>query len=228
MAALGQRSDFITPLRYQTLLCLGLMVVACNPAPTRSSEAKDALYLGVAYDVSGSVEQLQLPVMTVEHVKGIVSVVKKRGGAVAFGLIDEKAFEPLTRLELVPVTGKLDERARANQKNLKAQADFEDKVKKKIDRKRDARATDIKGSIARFSLFFSEPSIPGHAEKVFICISDGYDTGPWRKLSNIRLPEGVKVHVVGMEAGMARKLFSNQAILFESIDAAIENLRLKN
>lgn len=204
------------------------MLISCSPSRLQSSTLVRPLYLGIAYDVSGSVEQLELPVMTMEHVEKVVALVKKRGGAVAFGLIDEKAFELLIRLELERVAGKLNERARINQKNAKAEGEFKTLVEGKINRPRNANRTDIKGSIARFALFFSEPNIPANAEKVVIFISDGIDTGPWRKLSGVRLPEDVKVYVVGTEAGLARKLFGKQAILFESIDSAIESLSPKS
>ena len=207
------------------LLCT---IISCSFPDRPNISPQKPLYLGVAYDVSGSVEELELPVMTMQHVEKIVSLVKKRGGAVGLGLIDEKAFEPLTRLELERVAGKLNERARINQKNAQAESEFKALVDGKINRPRNARRTDIKGSIARFALFFGEPTIPADAEKLAIFISDGIDTGPWRKLSGIRLPEDVKVFVVGMERGLAEKLFGKQAILFESIDAAIESLNSKS
>lgn len=163
-------------------------------------------------------------VFTAAHLEKILATLKAREGATAFGLIDEKAFEPLTRIELERVAGQLDERAQINTKNREVISRFKNLVEKKLGRPRNSRRTDIKGSIARFALFFEEPAIPTNAEKVLLFISDGFDTGPWRRLSNVRLPEGVKVFVVGMEREMAEKLFGKQAILFEGIDAAINSL----
>ncbi len=205
-----------------------LLLAACSPGSREKAALLAPLHVAIAYDVSGSVAQLELPVITMEHVDKVISLVKKRGGSIAFGLIDEKAFEALARLELERVAGRLDERARMNQKIKKAEAEFEALVEKKINRPRNAKRTDVKGSIARLGLFFREPTIPENAEKVALFISDGIDTGPWRRLTGIKLPNDVKVYVIGMEVGLARKLFGEQAILFESIDSAIESLSPKS
>ena len=207
------------------LLAAFLFVLgACTPGSHEKAALPAPLCVAVAYDVSGSVAQLELPVMTMEHVDKIISLVKKRGGCLAFGLIDEKAFAPLARLELLQVSGKLNERARINQKNQKGEAEFREILEKKISRPRNAKRTDINGSIARFGLFFSEPTFMADAETVIIYISDGVDTGTWRNLKGIKLPKDVKVYVVGMEENLARKFFGQQAVLFEGIDAAIETL----
>lgn len=214
--------------KIKTLAAFVFMLAACNPGSHEKAALPAPLCVAVAYDVSGSVAQLELPVMTMEHVDKIISLVKKRGKCIAFGLIDEKAFEPLTRVELFQVSGKLNERARINQRNQKGEAEFSELVEKKINRPRNARRTDINGSIARLGLFFSEPTIMADAEKVLIFISDGIDTGAWRTLKGIKLPKDVKVFVVGIEENLARKFFGQQAVLFEGIDAAIEGLSPKS
>ena len=204
-----------------------LSTFGCCTSGHQSSLPQNPLWLGIADDVSGSVEESRLPVFTGDHLKDIVSILKIRGGAVAFDLIDEDAFQPLTRLELVRLAGRLDERARINQRNMSTEADFNATVEQKINRPRNARRTDIKGYLARFVLFFSEPTIPPGAEKVMLFISDGIDTGPRRRLSEIRLPEDVKIFAIGTEKTLAEKLFGNQAFLFESISAAIESLKTR-
>ena len=211
------------------LLAAFLFVLgACTPGSHEKAALPAPLCVAVAYDVSGSVVQLELPVMKMEHVDRIISLVKKRGGCLAVGLIDEKAFAPLARLELLQVSGKLNERARINQKNEKGEAEFRELVEKKINRPRNARKTDFNGSIARLALFMSEPNIPPNGEKVALYVTDGIDTGTWRKLKGIKLSKDVKVYVVGMEENLARKFFGQQATLFEGIDAAIDSLSPKS
>lgn len=203
-----------------------LINIGCASSNREASPPERPLWLGVAYDVSGSVDQRELPVFTAAHLEKILATLKARGGATAFGLINEKAFKPLTRIELKRVAGRLDERAQINGDNQKAIGSFKAQVEEQIRRPRNAQRTDITGSIARFALFFGEPAIPVKAEKFLLFISDGIDTGPWRRLSDVHLPEGVKVFVVGMESGLAEKLFGKQATLslFEGIDAAINSL----
>lgn len=188
------------------------------------SKSSAPLCLGVAYDVSQSVANVEMPAMNTAQLEQILAMLKKRGGVIAFGVVDEKSFEPLLRAQVVPVQGQLDERAQRNQKNIKVLANFTTAVSAKFNRPRNARRTDINGSIARFTLFFNEPNHPANAEKVFICVSDGFDTGAWRKFKGIHLADDVRVFAVGMETRLAEKLFGANVTLFESIDAAIKSL----
>ncbi len=181
------------------------------------------LYVGVADDVSGSVEEIELQPLTPNHIDKIMGTLKNRGGSIAFGLIDENAFVPLRRLNVEPVSGRLDVRAHKNQQNQKAILDFKNVIESKVRRPRNAPRTDIKGSIMRFRLFFGEPNIPRDAELVFLFISDGKDTRR-RYSTDVELPANVKVYVVGTEPSLAHKLFGGRVTLFESIDAAIEAL----
>ena len=207
-----------------------ITATGCIGSQTAEDLPPSPLFLGVAYDVSGSVDERGLPVLTSMHLEQIISILKARGGFMAVGLIDEQAFAPLVRLEVAPVVGRLDERAQRNIQNQKQISQFREEATKQVDRLRNAGKTDINGALARFDLFFNEPILPSHAEKILICISDGLDTGPWRKKS-IQLSADVKVFTVGIEGRLAQQLFGDQALRFESIDAAIKHLKtigLKN
>jgi hypothetical protein len=182
------------------------------------------IYIGLAYDISGSVAEIGLQEMTPDYLTQLLSILSDHGGTMAFGLIDDKAFEPLLRLELSPVDGRLDERAQQNRKNQEAVISFQSMMIEKIQKPRNAQHTDINGAVARFRLFFEEPTIPSNAEKIALFITDGIDTGPWRKLE-IKMPSTVKVYTVGIESQMAKKLFGERVIRFESIDAAIKYIK---
>jgi len=213
-----------TVLSVGSLIALFMMVAWGCTKTTPASTFGAPLCLGIAYDVSQSVANVEMPTMTTDQLDRILTVLKKRGGTIAFGLVDEKAFEPLLRAQVVPVQGQLDERARRNQQNIKRLTDFTTEVAAKLNCQRNALRTDINGSIARLTLFFDEPNHPANVEKVLIFVSDGLDTGLWKNFKEIHLADDVQVFAVGMEARLAQKLFGPNAILFESIDAAIRNL----
>ncbi|GEM_PF-5767572 len=213
-----------TELAISGLIILFFIILTGCSNTNPSSQSSAPLCLGVAYDVSQSVANVEMPAMTTAQLDQILAMLKKRGGVIAFGVVDEKSFEPLLRAQVVPVLGQLDERAQRNQKNIKVLADFTTAVSAKFNRPRNARRTDINGSIARFALFFDEPNHPANAEKIFIFVSDGFDTGAWRKFKGIHLADDVLVFAVGMETRLAEKLFGANVTLFESIDAAIKSL----
>ncbi|MCG3157893.1 MAG: hypothetical protein DKINENOH_04529 [bacterium] len=200
-----------------------LLVFGCTNADPTPGPGKP-LCLGIAYDVSQSVSDAEMPAMTTAQLEQVLDLLKKRGGVMAFGAVDENAFEPLMRAQVVPVKGRLDERARRNQKNVRGLSAFASAVSDKLNRSRNARRTDINGSIRRFMLFFNEPNHMPSSEKVLIFISDGKDTGAWRNSKGIRLADDVSVFSVGVEASLASKLFGSRVTLFESIDAAIRNI----
>lgn len=203
-----------------------LLIAGCSGsgAEEKGGEAAVPLCLGVAYDVSRSAQPL--PEVTMGHITRIVNdVLNARGGCIAVALVDESSFRPLTRLKVEPVKGRLDERAAIATTNRKAQQEFLTKVEAMISRPRDAGRTDIKGTLARLTLFFNEPGIPAETEKVFLVISDGIDTAHWQGTGNNHLPDDVAVYVVGMEQSLSEKWFDGQAVLFESPDAAIDNLK---
>lgn len=207
-------------------LCAGaalLMIAACSRSEAqKSTEVVEPLWLGVAYDVSRSAQPL--PELTMEHVKRLLEVLEARGGSIAVGLVDESGFKPLTRLRLETVAGRLDERAKLHTKNKKTAEEFLTKVEGMLTQGRNASRTDVKGTIGRLGLFFGEPNIPAGAEKVLLFISDGADNAHWQGSASNNLPADVAVYVVGMEKGLAEKWFGGQAVLFESPEAALENL----
>lgn len=178
------------------------------------------LHLGVAYDVSASAQPL--PELTMEHIQQLLKVMNARGGSIAVAFVDESGFQPLTRLKLETVAGRLDERAHLHSKNQRMAEDFLAKVEGLLTRPRNARRTDIMGTVARLRLFFSEPNIQAGAEKVLLFVSDGVDTV--HRQGTPSLPDDVAVYVVGMETKVADRLFHGQAVLFESPHAAIEHL----
>lgn len=207
---------FMVPVLFTFLSCSGNPEERNNPNP---------LWLAMVPDFSDSVEKINLQTLSNDHLDRLIDAIQRRGGGMAFGMIDEGAFKPLDRVDLVPVIGRLDERAMKNQSNRRGVDLFISTVQKKLDRPRDADRSDVRGAIARLALFFSEPIIPPGAEKIALFLSDGIDTGPMRKKDNIHLPPDVKVYVVGMEKGAAERLFGPDVILFESVDAAIEMIK---
>ena len=94
----------------------------------------------------------------------------------------------------------------------------------KLNRRRDAQRSDVAGIVARFALFFDEPTVPTGAEKVLIMLTDGQDNGPWKKDSSIRLPQDVTVFTVGIRPDLARTLFGDRVAIFEGIDPAVQSL----
>lgn len=213
-------------MRFMTQMLAGvalLMIAACSRSgEQKSTESVRPLWLGVAYDISRSAQPL--PELSIEHMERLLRVMNARGGGIAVGLVDESSFQPLTRLRLETVAGRLDERARLHSKNQRAQEEFVTKLEAMLSRSRDAGRTDIKGTIARLGLFFREPGIPTGAEKALLFISDGINTAHWQGSGNNHLPDDVTVYAVGMEKGLAERWFGGQTILFESPSAAIENL----
>lgn len=209
------------------LLLVIVLFLSCGTGHEAASERQSPLYLGIAYDISGSVNKQGFPALTNAHLDQLMALFGKRGGAIGLGLIDEQAFEPLERLELKPVIGRLDERASQNRKNRKVIENFKIAVKHKIEGPRNAARTDLDGALARLALFFGEPTIPANAHKVALVVSDGIHTGRKRK-SSTRLPEDVVVLTVGIEQQLAERLFGKQTQRFESVDAAIQYLKHVN
>lgn len=213
-------------MRYVTRGVAGavlLMLAACNQSSEQQRvEAIRPLCLGIAYDVSRSAEPL--PELTMGHLERLLRIMKTRGGCVAVALVDESAFKPLTRLKIETVKGRLDQRAEIAKRNRRAEEEFVTKVEAMLTRPRNAKRTDIKGAFARLGLFFGEPGIPAGAEKVFLIISDGIDTVHRQGLVGNSLPDDVTVYVVGMEKWRATQWFGEQAVLFESPEAAVDNL----
>lgn len=213
-------------MRYVTRGVVGavlVMLAACGQSTEQQKiEAAKPLCLGIAYDVSRSAEPL--PELTMGHLERVLQIMKTRGGCVAVALVDESAFKPLTRLKIETVKGRLDQRADIAKRNRRVEEEFVTKVEAMLSRPRNAKRTDIKGTFARLGLFFGEPGIPTGAEKVLLIISDGIDTVHRQGLAGNSLPDDVTVYVVGMEKGLAAQWFGEQAVLFESPEAAIDNL----
>jgi hypothetical protein len=188
------------------------------------------LQLGVADDMSRSATQNGVPALSSVHIDHMISCLQRHGGTIAFGLIDEKSFEPLSRLLLIPVVGTLEERAQRNTMNQKVIKQFQSEVEPKINSPQQAKVTDINGTIRRFALFFNE-SNNINSDKIFIFISDGIETASKRRKISASLPGDVKVFVVGMEKDAATSLFRDKVTVFESIDSAIDaisNIRSVN
>ena len=201
-----------------------VLAVALSFLPCRAGCAEipeHLLYLGILYDVTGSVRSL--PVLTEAQLEKIIKVLSLRGGSLAFTVIDERADKPLARLTLVRVSGRLDERARKKVKNDEAVTVFKDQVRPALLRARDASQTDFYGPVAKINLFLTEPVIPKGARKALLIISDGIHTFPKNKQVKPPTPD-VSVLVIGIEEELARKFFKDRVSLFESIDSAIEAL----
>ena len=62
------------------------LLLGCSPPP--QEQPQPPLHLGVAYDISGSVNQLELPQLTPEDIARMVATLKSRGGSMAFGLVN--------------------------------------------------------------------------------------------------------------------------------------------
>jgi hypothetical protein len=198
---------------------LALFFFPCGDIPANIPEPP--LYLGILYDVTGSAQSL--PVLTEAQLDKIIMMLSLRGGVLAFSVIDERADKPLSRLTLVHVSGRLDERARKKMKNDQNLAAFKQQVLPDLRRARDASLTDFYGPLAKMNLFLTEPVIPKGARKALLIISDGEHNISKRKQYKPLPPDAV-VFVIGMEEELAKKFFRDQLSLFESIDAAIAAL----
>lgn len=179
------------------------------------------MVLGVADDVSGSVSKLTMEKLSMEHIEHLLSILAKIGGTMAFGLIDENSDQRLTRLDIRPVVGPLNKRARINQQNQQTTIKFNEEVNRMICTPGNAKYTDVNGALSRFALFFKEPTYQHH-DKVLIFYSDGIHTSRRNKYLKVQWPENVKVLAVGMKPHVARQLFGGSAMVFENIDAAIK------
>lgn len=211
-------------LYYSIILFTGIVIIingCSNTNIKKQAINQSPLLLGVADDVSGSAAQNGVPALSSTHIDRVISCLQKRGGIIAFGLIDEQSFEPLCRLPLTPVIGTLEERAQRNTMNQKAIEQFRSAVEPKLSPSQQAKVTDVNGTIRRFSLFFNE-SNNLNTNKVFIFISDGIETASKRHKISASMPDNVKVFVVGMEKDSATSLFGDKTTVFESIDSAID------
>lgn len=203
------------------VISLALFILPCGDICADSPEP--LLYLGILYDVTGSVRSL--PVLTEVQLDRIINMLARRGGSLAFTVIDERADKPLARLPLTWVSGRLDERARKKMKNDQAVAAFKQQVLPTLRRTRDASHTDFYGPLAKMNLFLTEPVIPKGAHKALLIVSDGVHTAPKRKQYKSPAPDAA-VFGIGMEEDLARRFFKDRVSLFESIDSAIEALAI--
>jgi len=209
---------------YCSLIILWLLVIIGGCANTKKQmNSQTPLQIGVVNDISGSVVTNGVPALQISQIDNIISVLKKRGGTMAFGLIDENSFEPLNRLTVLPVVGRLDERAQYNTQNQGAIKQFREAIEPKLNSKRNAKTTDFYGAMRRFSLFFDEPNF-ANAEKVMIVVSDGIDSISKHKAIKDPLPDGIKVFSIGMENDISKRLFGEDATVYESIDSAVSTL----
>lgn len=205
-----------------TLVVAGLIGASAYGCGESMQPPPHPLFLGVAYDVSGSTVQQRLAPLAVGDIDQIVSVLKRRGGILAFGLIDQDSFDPLVRLEIIQKRGRLDERALQNARNEDAVKRFRAVLEPLFAKPRNAARTDINGSMDRFNLFFREPGIPAEADRILLILSDGEDTT--RRMRGPSFPGDVTVFAVGMPERTARKLFGTRVALFEDAAAAIHTL----
>ena len=208
-----------------TGLMIIVMLMASSCGQSQADLARPPLYLGVGDDVTVSAKIL--PRLTEAHLDRMIAILNRRGGAMAFTLIHENAQEALTRLSLVPVVGRLDERAAKKLKNNLVESAFKTQVQAALHRPRNASVTDFYGAVSRLNLFLSEASLPAGANKVMVIVSDGIHTVRHRNLYQSPAPD-VRVFAVGIAEPLARKLFGDRVLLFESIDAAIDALELIN
>jgi len=203
------------------VICFHLLyLIGCTREKTQTNTKY--IFLGVAVDVSGSFEN-NSQALTMEHFDQLISILSLTGGELAFGLIDARSFEKLTRLQIQSVTGRLDERARINQQNQRFIQEFKSIVSKQLNSNR-AQYTDIVGVLERFHLFFNEPQVHD-ADSILIIITDGIDNGP-NKHKKIQLPPDVRIFTVGINKVRADRLLGINITSFESIDAAIQALRM--
>jgi ssRNA-specific RNase YbeY (16S rRNA maturation enzyme) len=200
---------------------LGLFLAGCTPMNAEPLPKSAPLVLGIGYDITASTRDLPIP--TEEQLDELISVVKSRGGIVAFGLIADK-IEPLTRLEVAPVAGRLDERARAAQKNRKTVAEWKERVAAKLARPRNVQVTDFYGFTRQMDTLFRERTIPESAVKVLLLSSDAVHTAK-RNPRAQALPTDVTVLAIGVERPLGDKLFGERILYFEDIASAIKMLR---
>lgn len=179
------------------------------------------LIIGIAYDISGSMHKSNNTVLQTVHIDSLILSVKRGGGTIAFGLIHDNSFEPLDRLVLEPVVGRLDERALKNRKNKQEVEQFRSTVLTKLTQPRKSRYTDINGSLERFTLLFNEPGFSAESKKLFIFLSDGLHEPRRKRYNAVKFPENVTVVAVGLKPAIAQKLFNGKVLQFESVAAAI-------
>jgi len=111
----------------RTFIMLRLITVFlfnCCVKKQQKQNSKPALKLAVAYDLSGSTKKHNTPALTTDQVDSLISLIEERGGELALTPIHSFSYQPLIRLELEQVSGRLDERARLNQKNKNELSSF--------------------------------------------------------------------------------------------------------
>lgn len=201
------------------VLCLtlaGCTQMSGEPLPKNAPVA-----LAIGYDITASTRELPIP--TEKQLDELISVVSSRGGVVAFGLIADKV-EPLTRLEVVPVSGRLDERARGVQRNRKAVAEWKERVTPKLALARDVQVTDFYGFTRQIDTLFRERTLPDSTVKVALLITDAVHTAK-RHARPQALPKDVMVLAIGIDRSLGDKLFGDRILYFEDIASAIKMLK---
>ncbi len=185
------------------------------------------ILLGIAYDISGSVNHSISP-MDTSLLKTLALYIGKRKGVLSLGHITSNSYRPLMNypfdINVVEVKGTLQERAIKNQKNIKAINKFSlnltaflSESSKKYLIARNKKQTDIDGSLERFRLLFQEPLYINY-EKILIIISDGKDTFK-KKIKSI--PDDSKVLLVGWRDIETAQSIFNDCKVFESPKAVI-------
>ncbi|MDQ7063520.1 MAG: hypothetical protein Q9P90_04655 [candidate division KSB1 bacterium] len=191
-------------------------------------EPSQKILVGIAYDISGSVHQWPAP--DTMALRDLAIYVGLRCGVIAVGHISDSSYQPLRTydnlcLDTAAVQGSLTDKARIIRENKRKKAWFKQNlerflldVKQHVLVPRNKRRTDIAGSMNRFSILFQEPNYVDY-EKILIILSDGFDTV---NASFGEIPD-VKIFLIGWRNGpLARKLFGNTFVRFESFSGAVK------
>ena len=205
--------------------CLAFLILSgCRQEAQRDS-GQMRIWIGTAYDVSGSMLKQKSTQWVPSYLDSLLAILVNRGGTLAFGLISERSFEPLRRITLQKVEGRLDRRATINRSNRRAIQEFKNLMDGQLAIPRTAQFTDVKGSLDRFRLFFNEPQQRKETLKVLIFVSDGLNTVGKERQFDADLTDDVTTLCVGTHPLVAKKLFADRCIMFESIDAAIQYVK---
>lgn len=168
-----------------------------------TESVKPIVRVVVILDQSGSAPNNRIPQMHPEQFRPFFDVLENRGGEIAIGTIQSDSNRPLNRLQADPppmpppslpdnlnpyeevqrraeIEQKMGEYRRklgAREQNVqqKIQA-FQDELKQVLNRKADAKYSDIRQAVIRAELFLREPTVSDQPVQRFaILVTDGLD-----------------------------------------------------
>ena len=169
------------------------------------------IWAAFIYDISRSV--IELPSLTPAQIDQLLRGVEHRGGTSGFLAFGSKPNVRLRRLELLPVSGLLNERAAKASANRRNAGDWREHLVTALQRPRDEKRTAFNCAMQSAKDFLQESISPPNAEKLLVIWSDGKDTAG--VCASVTFPSDVRILVTGMSEERAASLRGARIERFE-------------